>query len=88
MRSHAGSMAPKPAVKLFFLAKARKPIEVIPSILFQAEDEETADGLWLWQEFKEVVLERVGPRTITIHPDRVGQAKELLQSLGLKWIGI
>ena len=80
--------APKPAVKLFFLAKARKPIEVIPSILFQAEDEETADGLWLWQEFKEVVLERVGPRTITIHPDRVGQAKELLQSLGLKWIGI
>ncbi len=79
--------APKPAVKLFFLARARKPIEVIPSILFQAEDEETTDGLWLWQEFKAVALERVGPRTISIHPDRVGQAKELLQSLGLKWTG-
>ncbi len=78
---------PKPAVRLFFLAKARKPIEVIPSILFQAEDEETADGLWLWQEFKAVAMERVGPRTLTIHPDRVDKAKLLLQSLGLKWTG-
>ncbi len=79
---------PKSSVKLFFLAKSRKSLCIEPRIILQSEEEETTEGLWNWQEFKGVVLERIGPCAISIHPEKVGQAKALLESVGLKWSGM
>ncbi len=80
--------SPKSSVKLFFLAKARKSLVIEPRIILQSDEEETTEGLWQWQEFKAVTLERVGPCAISIHPEKVEQAKSMLESVGLKWGGM
>ncbi len=75
----------RPTIRLFFLSKVQDPFSIEPEVVLHAPDAETADGLWQWQKFRVCVRSRLGPLAISLKPDQIPLAEQLLNEIGLKY---
>lgn len=75
----------RPTIRLFFLSKVQDPFSIEPEVVLHAPDAETADGLWQWQKFRVCVRNRLGPLAISLKPDQIALAEQLLNEIGLKY---